>query len=100
MSIDNSINIGLLTVQQMSKSIMNGTILKDIIREQLCIIDKKIMNTSKQIGSNNLLYELPVNFPNMPAGRTDTRIIVYFHIVKSLEDRGYNINIKLSKVNL
>ena len=33
----------------------------------------------------------------MPASRTDTRIMVYYHIIKSLEERGYSIKIKLSE---
>ena len=36
-----SISSGLLTVQQLSRSVLQGTVLNDIIREQLHIIDKK-----------------------------------------------------------
>lgn len=88
---------GLITVQQLSRSVLQGTVLNDIIREQLIIIDKKILGSAKQIGENKLTYDLPVTFTSEPANSTDTKIMVYFHIIKNLENRGYTVKLDLEK---
>uniref|UniRef100_A0A6C0LLL4 Uncharacterized protein n=1 Tax=viral metagenome TaxID=1070528 RepID=A0A6C0LLL4_9ZZZZ len=88
---------GLVTVSQISRSVLAGTTLNDIVREQLFIIDKKIIAIKKNIGENVLVYNLPVTFPNLQSERTDSRIIIYTHILKSLEKRGFEVKIKLSE---
>ena len=86
---------GLLTVKQLSRSVLQGTTLQDIVKEQLLMIDRKILNTTKQIGGNIMLYDLPVMFTHVTSNRTDTRIMVYYYITKSLEDRGYTVKLSL-----
>ena len=86
---------GLITVQQISRSVLQGSVLNDIIREQLIIIDKKILGLAKQIGENKLTYDLPITFNTAPTNTTDTKIMVYYHIIKNLESRGYTINLDL-----
>lgn len=87
---------GLLTAAQVSKSVLQGTVLNDIVKEHLLIIDKKILNASKQIGANTIIYDLPVTFMTAPSNITDTKIMVYYHILKSLEDRGYTVKINIT----
>ena len=86
---------GLITVQQISRSVLQGSVLNDIIREQLIIIDKKILGLAKQIGENTLTYDLPVTFTTTPTNSTDTKIMVYYHILKNLESRGYTVTLDL-----
>ena len=87
---------GLLTAAQISKSVVQGTVLNDIVKEHLIIIDKKILNATKQLGANSLVYDLPVTFMTTPSNVTDTKIMVYYHILKSLEERGYNVKINVN----
>ena len=86
---------GLLTVSQMSRSILQGTVLNDIIKEHLIIIDKKMLGISKQIGNNVLVYDLPITFISAPSSTTDTKIMVYYHILRNLESRGYGVKLDL-----
>ena len=86
---------GLITVDQISRSVLQGSVLNDIIREQLIIIDKKILGLAKQIGENILTYDLPITFTTAPTNSTDTKIMVYYHILKSLESRKYNVKLDL-----
>ena len=86
---------GLITVSQISRAVLQGTVLNDIIREQLIIIDKKILGLAKQIGENELTYTLPVAFNTTATNTTDTKIMVYYHILKSLESRGYTVKLDL-----
>ena len=87
---------GLITVQQLSRSVLQGTVLNDIIREQLIIIDKKILGSAKQIGENKITYDLPVTF-TLNLHLYNTKIMVYFHIIKNLENRGYTVKLDLEK---
>ena len=84
---------GLVTVEQINKAVLHGTVLQDIIREQLIIIDRKILGLHKVIGENSLIYNLPITFITAPTTNTDTKIMVYYHILKNLESRGYTVNI-------
>lgn len=87
---------GLLTAKQVSKSVLQGTILNDIVKEQLIIIDRKILNSPKPIGLNSVIYDLPITFMSTPSNVTDTKIMVYYHILKNLEDRGYTVKLNVT----
>ena len=88
---------GLTTVDQLNRSVLKGSVFNDIVREQLFIIDKKIVGYNKRLGENEVLYDLPVTFPNIQADRTDTRIMVYYWVMQDLEKRGYKVKIKLTE---
>lgn len=90
--------VGLLTAAQVSKSVLQGTIFNSIVKEQLLIIDKKILNASKRIGLNAVIYDLPITFMTTHQNHTDTKIMIYYHILKSLEERGYEVKLDVSNV--
>ena len=95
--MNNITQTGLTTVSQINRAVMQGTVINDIVREQLLVVDKKILNSNKSIGENTIYYDLPVAFPNITTDRNDARILVYYNVLQSLEKRGFNVNIKLSE---
>lgn len=86
-----------LTVDTLNKSIISGSSLIDIIKEQLLIIDKQIMRSDKSMGGNTLVYDLPVMFPSLPTDPASSKKIVYSRIIQSLEKRGFVCSIRLTK---
>ena len=67
-----------------------------IIREQLDMIDALLNGSTKVIGRNSISVSLPVVFPEIAATNKEiVKTIVYAGILKSLEDRGFDVHIEI-----
>lgn len=83
-----------LTVTKLKSKLFNEDIIKDFINEQTLIIDRKITDMCRASSDGLLVYQLPVIFPPTIAGDRRAKYIVYTSIIKSLEEREFNVNIK------
>lgn len=86
-----------LTVEVLNKSIIKGSSIKDLVKEQLLIIDKQIQRADKCMGENTVVFNLPVLFPGLPTDNHISRTIVYAQIIQSLEERGFNCSLSIDK---
>jgi hypothetical protein len=85
-----------ITVKQISTMTLKNKDIDVIIKEQLQIIDEKIIQTDKSIGKNFILHNLPNMFPSIPnINKIDLQRIVYSSIITSLKNRGFDIKIVL-----
>jgi hypothetical protein len=81
-----------LTVQQLNNDHFEHLLILNV-KEQLSIIDKKIMKLNKKIGYNELVTSLPHYFANIPYDRDIVTPLIYAKIMKSLEKRGFTVKI-------
>lgn len=81
-----------VTVNQLNNDHFDQ-LINTCIKEQLDIIDKKIIKLPKQLGVNSLVIDLPINFSNIPFDKTVITIIVHKKIIDSLESRGFVVKL-------
>lgn len=87
-----------VTVKQINDICMKNKDLETLVKEQLQIIDDKILHSDKSIGNNYITHYLPVTMPGLVGiERQDAQRIVYSSIICSLEKRGFNIKIVLNE---
>jgi hypothetical protein len=82
-----------LTVTQLNKNAMKFKDLDSIIKEQLLIIDDKLLKKDKSWGTNMVIHELPILFAGLD--KKNAQRVVYSNIILSLEKRGFDVKILL-----
>jgi hypothetical protein len=82
-------SVGHVTASQLSKCVLNNSSITDTVKEQLLIIDKKLLASNKTIGDNEVIVDLPAIFPTLPVARDLAQVMIYGAIMKSLEHRGF-----------
>jgi len=88
-----------VTVQQITELTLKNKNIDIIIKEQLQIIDDKLIHSRKIIGENYITYTLPYNLPQIEGiSKSDLQKIIYTSIIVSLEKRGFIVKIVLEKL--
>jgi hypothetical protein len=86
-----------VTVKQMNELCLRNKDLETIIKEQLQMIDDKLLHSDRSIGNNCITHSLPTTMPGVVGvDRQDAQRIVYSSIIYSLEKRGFVVKIVLS----
>lgn len=86
-----------VTVKQMNELCLKNKDLDTIIKEQLQIIDDKLLHSDRSIGNNCITHSLPTTMPGVVGiDRQDAQRIVYSSIICSLEKRGFTVKISLN----
>lgn len=86
-----------ITAQHLSKSGAKGKVLDSIIREQLAIIDEKLIRADRTWGRNVVAHDLPtcISLPGLE--KKDAQRILYSSIIRSLDKRGFETRINLTE---
>lgn len=89
-----------VTVKQMNELCLKNKDLDTIIKEQLQIIDDKLLHSDRSIGNNCITHSLPITMTGIIGiDRQDSQRIVYSSIIYSLEKRGFTVKITLSDLS-
>lgn len=86
-----------LTAKELSKSGARSSEIDGIIREQLRMIDEKLQRADRVWGRNVVPVSLSLTFGLVGLGKKESQRIVYAEIIKSLKDRGFEVNILIEK---
>ena len=88
-----------VTVNQINELSLKNKDVDTMIKEQLQIIDDKLLNCDKYIGNNFIIHSLPTTMPSIVGiERQDAQRIVYSNIICSLEKRGFTVKLSLTDV--
>lgn len=84
-----------VTAAKLSRTGAKGKVLDSVIREQLRIIDDKLMRADRKWGRNVISVDLPshLQFPGLD--KLDSQRIVYCAIIRSLTKRGFGVRLLL-----
>lgn len=86
-----------VTVKQINELCLRNKDLETIIKEQLQIIDDKLLHSDRSIGNNCITHALPTTMPSVVGiERQDAQRIVYSSLICSLEKRGFIVKIALN----
>jgi hypothetical protein len=89
-----------ITVKQMSELALKNKDMETMIKEQLQIIDDKLLHSDRGVGHNFITHSLPTNFIGITGlDKIDAQRIIYSTIIYSLEKRGFTIKIVLDEVS-
>lgn len=89
-----------VTVKQINELCLRNKDLDTIIKEQLQIIDDKLLHSDRSIGNNCITHSLPTTMPSVIGiERQDAQRIVYSSIICSLEKRGFIVKISLNNAS-
>lgn len=87
-----------VTVKQMNELCLRNKDLDTIIKEQLQMIDDKLLHSDRSIGNNCITHGLPTTMPSVVGiERQDAQRIVYSSIICSLEKRGFIVKLSLNE---
>jgi hypothetical protein len=86
-----------ITAKRLSKSGARGKQMDAIIREQLQIIDDKMLRAERTWGRNVVTHDLPTNLAMPGLDKRDAQRIVYSAIIRSLTKRGFEIRLLLEE---
>ena len=87
----------MITVSQLTRSTLKSKEVENMIKEQLFIIDEKLLKSKKSWGRNIVTHELPTIFTHISTGdRIDIQRFMYSTILKNLEKRGFDTKISLN----
>lgn len=86
-----------VTAEQLRKSEACKRVFDEIVRDQLQIIDNKILNANRAWGWNVAELELPTMFQIPGLSKAEAQRIVYCAILLSLEKRGFMTRILLEE---
>lgn len=87
-----------VTVDKLKKMGLRRTDLDATIREQLLLIDERLLQLAgRAYGQNVLAYELPVTLVAPNIDRKTAQQIVYSAIIQSLKERGFDVRILLEE---
>lgn len=86
-----------ITATQLSKTGARGKDIDTIVRDQLQIIDDKLLRADRSWGRNVVTYDLPNNMSLPGLEKRDAQRIVYSSIIKSLVLRGFEVRLLLEK---
>jgi hypothetical protein len=84
-----------VNARQLSKSGARGKDLDAVVREQLHIIDDKLLKANRAWGRNVVTHDLPVSLPIPGLDKKDAQRILYSSVLRSLEKRGFETRILL-----
>lgn len=88
-----------VTVKQITDLCMKNKDIETIIKEQLQIIDNKLLHSEKIWGSNCIIHSLPTTVIGITGlDRKDVQRIIYSSIICSLNNRGFTTKIVLDDV--
>jgi hypothetical protein len=87
----------MITVTKLSKSLLKAKELDNVIKEQLFIIDDKLLKSNKTWGRNVITHDLPTTFTLIGADRRDIQRLIYSSILKHLEKRGFETKLLLNQ---
>lgn len=89
-----------VTVKQINEMCLKNKDLDAIIKEQLQIIDDKLLHSDRALGNNCITHSLPTTMPSIIGiDRQDSQRIVYSTIICSLEKRGFITKLVLNNVS-
>ncbi len=80
-----------LTAEKLSKSGARGKEIDLIIREQLQMIDDRLLRAERKWGRNVVTHDLPIQFTIPGLEKKDAQRIVYSSILRSLERRKFEV---------
>ena len=87
----------MITASQLTRSTLKSKEVENMIKEQLFIIDEKLLKSKKSWGRNIVTHELPTIFTHISTGdRIDIQRFMYSTILKNLEKRGFDTKISLN----
>jgi hypothetical protein len=87
-----------VTVKQLNELTLKNKDIETTIKEQLNIIDDKLLRSDRAIGSNCITHTLPTFIVGISGiDRRDIQRIIYSSIMCSLEKRGFIVKICLSE---
>lgn len=86
-----------VTAKRLSKSGARGKELDAIVREQLQILDDKLIHHSRSWGKNVVSHDLPVNLAMPGLDKRDAQRIVYSAIIRSLVKREFEVRLLLEE---
>jgi hypothetical protein len=84
-----------ITAKQLSKSGARGKDIDAIVRDQLQLIDDKLLHADRSWGRNVVSYDLPGNLALPGLDKRDAQRIVYSSIIRSLQKRGFEVRLLL-----
>tara|TARA_B110000908_G_C10264377_1_gene462232 strand:- start:1502 stop:1855 length:354 start_codon:yes stop_codon:yes gene_type:complete len=82
----------LTSVQQLSGTTLRNTVITENINEILALVNKLILRENT-IGSNKIVFDLPIVFRNITFSPDIAQSIIYFSVIKELEKKGYTVKI-------
>lgn len=86
-----------VTVKQINELCLRNKDLDTIIKEQLQMIDDKLLHSDRSIGNNCIIHSLPSTMPGVVGiDRKDAQRVVYSSIIYSLEKRGFTVKISIN----
>ncbi len=87
-----------VTVKQINELCLRNKDLETIIKEQLQMIDDKLLHSDRSLGNNCITHSLPTTMPSVVGvDRQDAQRIVYSSIICSLEKRGFTVKLVLGE---
>lgn len=78
----------LTSVQQLSGTTLRNTVMTEHINEILALINKLVLRENT-IGTNKIVFDLPIVFRNINFSPDVAQSIIYFSVMKELEKKGY-----------
>ncbi len=85
-----------VTAKQLSKSSAQGKEIDIVIREQLQIIDDKLLRAPRSWGRNVVTHDLPTTLVGIQGlDKKDAQRVVYSAVLRSLDGRGFDTAIVL-----
>jgi len=84
-----------VSAKQLSKSGARGKQLDTLIRDQLQIIDDRLLQADRTWGRNVVAVDLPTAIPLAGLDKKDAQRIIYSTIIRSLERRGFETRLLL-----
>ncbi|MCH1583315.1 MAG: hypothetical protein L7S63_09370 [Flavobacteriales bacterium] len=86
-----------VTAKQLSKKGARGKELDALVREQLLLIDDRLLRQERTWGRNVLRHELPTGYSLPGLEKRDAQRIIYSAIIRSLQDRGFVVRLGLEE---
>jgi hypothetical protein len=84
-----------ITAKQLSKNVSQGKEIDTAVREHLQIIDDMLQRAGRVWGRNIVMHEMPTDFAFVGLEKRTAQLIVYTAIIKSLQDRGFQVHVLL-----
>lgn len=87
-----------VTVKQINELCLRNKDLDTLIKEQLQMIDDKLLHSDRSIGNNCISHTLPTTMPSIIGiDRQDAQRIIYSTIICSLEKRGFTVRLYIDE---
>lgn len=84
-----------VTAKQLSKSGARGKDIDNLIREQIHLIDDRLLRAERTWGRNVVAHDLPTMFGVPGLDKKDAQRIVYSAIIRSYDKRGFETRLLL-----